>query len=290
MSESVTEQLRQLDLLLYRMKCDADETADEYRKQSKGVEHAIYQGVSIGLAHAALELAKVLVQLSTEETIAKAAAAQASAVQASTRTGKSYFPEELEQYLAEQARKEKGSFEVVHTRPVQKPFSEKVQAVIDLLDKARYSPKLDGKFHGLIRRDDTLDLVPPTEYVVFMAYDDMLPLMLEDYYRRCLEISCEKEHLAKIRELQQRVKVWRRNNVNRCKKPGSKPKQAEQIPTPEPRWREPTPGEKCEVQQLGDEQWFKGLMLRRDDKGWFVVMRDGHSSETHWKFARTPAT
>jgi hypothetical protein len=79
--------------------------------------------------------------------------------------------------------------------------------------------KLDGKFHGVVVRDATGDVVPCDQYVIFLAKDNAFPATLEFYYQECKRIGADREQLDAIERLQSRVKKWREANPHLCKVP-----------------------------------------------------------------------
>jgi hypothetical protein len=83
--------------------------------------------------------------------------------------------------------------------------------------------KLDGKCHGVIVKDLTGEIIPPSEYVIFLAKDNAFVPTLEFYYQECERIGADQEQLDAIVRLINRVKAWRRANKDRCKVPDAVP-------------------------------------------------------------------
>lgn len=83
--------------------------------------------------------------------------------------------------------------------------------------------KLDGKFHGIIAKDLGGEIVPPSEFVVFLAKDNAFPATLEFYYNECKRIGADREQLDAIERLQTRVVRWREAHPERCKVPDAIP-------------------------------------------------------------------
>jgi len=83
-------------------------------------------------------------------------------------------------------------------------------------------PKLDAKFYGEIRKVKNDEVVPDSEYVVFLAKDNAFAEMLPDYRRICEERGCDEEQLASIDRMIDRVVAWRKAHPFRCKNPDAK--------------------------------------------------------------------
>lgn len=79
--------------------------------------------------------------------------------------------------------------------------------------------KLDGKFHGVVVRDLTGEIVPCDQYVIFLAKDNAFLPTLEFYYGECERIGADAGQLEAVVRLINRVKAWRRSNKDKCKVP-----------------------------------------------------------------------
>jgi hypothetical protein len=79
--------------------------------------------------------------------------------------------------------------------------------------------KLDGKFHGVIVKNKDGSIVPQDEWIVFLAKDDALLPTLKFYEKECERIGAQPEQLKAISELIERVAIWRRENMDKCKVP-----------------------------------------------------------------------
>jgi hypothetical protein len=91
------------------------------------------------------------------------------------------------------------------------------------LFKGYLMEKLDGKFHGVIVRDATGEVVACDQYVIFLAKDNAFPETLEFYYQECKRIGADQEQLDAIQRLRFRVKRWRQANPQLCKIPDAAP-------------------------------------------------------------------
>lgn len=77
--------------------------------------------------------------------------------------------------------------------------------------------KLDAKFSGVIIKAKNGAIVPPDEYIVFLAQDQALPAMLEFYEKECRRLGAAKEQLAAIQQMRARLKSWRDRHPDRLK-------------------------------------------------------------------------
>lgn len=83
--------------------------------------------------------------------------------------------------------------------------------------------KLDGKFHGIIVKNKDASVVPPDEWIVFLAKDDAVLPTLQFYLHECHKIGAAPDQLRAISALIGRVKEWRDLNPDRCKVPDVEP-------------------------------------------------------------------
>lgn len=79
--------------------------------------------------------------------------------------------------------------------------------------------KLDAKFSGVIIKAKDASIVPPDEYIVFLAKDDALPATLEFYENECRRLGAGMEQIAAVRQMRSRLAFWRERNPKRCKVP-----------------------------------------------------------------------
>lgn len=79
--------------------------------------------------------------------------------------------------------------------------------------------KLDAKFDGVIFKSKDQSIVPPDEYVVFLAKDNAFPATLKFYEEECERLGADKRQLAAVRAMRERVTRWRREWPERCKVP-----------------------------------------------------------------------
>ncbi len=82
---------------------------------------------------------------------------------------------------------------------------------------------LDTKFYGTIRKakDDTI--VPPDQYVVFLAKDNAFAATLPIYRQVCVSLGVGGAQIVAIDELIARVSRWRAENPEKCKLPDIEP-------------------------------------------------------------------
>lgn len=77
--------------------------------------------------------------------------------------------------------------------------------------------KLDAKFSGVIIKAKDASIVPPDEYIVFLAKDDALPATLEFYENECQRLGASMEQIATVRQMRSRLAFWRERNPQRCR-------------------------------------------------------------------------
>lgn len=82
--------------------------------------------------------------------------------------------------------------------------------------------KLDLKFYGEIRKAKDDSIVPDDRWMCFLAQDNAFMPTLIFYRNKCVELGCDDEHIAAVNETIERVKEWRRINVEKCKNPDAK--------------------------------------------------------------------
>ncbi len=83
--------------------------------------------------------------------------------------------------------------------------------------------KLDGKFHGVIVKNKDQSIVPQDQWMVFLAKDNAVPVMLNSYFSECRRLGASIEQLDAIAALIKRVQDWRDANPNKCKTPDVQP-------------------------------------------------------------------
>ncbi len=79
--------------------------------------------------------------------------------------------------------------------------------------------KLDAKFDGVIFKIKDQSIVPPDEYVVFLAKDNAFLPTLKFYQEECRRLGADNRQLAAVDEMIVRVARWRREHPERCKVP-----------------------------------------------------------------------
>jgi hypothetical protein len=87
--------------------------------------------------------------------------------------------------------------------------------------------KLDGKFHGIVARDLDGQIIPPDQYVVFLARDNAFLPTLGFYYQECERLGAELPQLEAVADLILRVKQWRAANPDKCKIPDAEPRECQ---------------------------------------------------------------
>lgn len=79
--------------------------------------------------------------------------------------------------------------------------------------------KLDKKFDGVIFKVKDGTIVPPDQYIVFLAKDHALPAALDAYAVECTRLSCDTAQIKAVHELIRNVHQWRNENPDKCKVP-----------------------------------------------------------------------
>ena len=87
--------------------------------------------------------------------------------------------------------------------------------------------KLDRKFHGVVVKDKDGTIVPPDQYIVFLAKDHAVPKMLDTYYDECERLGAEMPQLNAVADLLNRVQAWRNAHPDECKVPDVDPGEIE---------------------------------------------------------------
>jgi hypothetical protein len=82
--------------------------------------------------------------------------------------------------------------------------------------------KLDAKFSGVIFKIKDGSIVTDDEYVVFLAKDAAFWNTLNFYYEECKRLGADKEQLAAVSRMLERLRTWRDANHNRIKVPDAK--------------------------------------------------------------------
>lgn len=77
--------------------------------------------------------------------------------------------------------------------------------------------KLDAKFDGVIIKSKDASVVPPDQYVVFLAKDDAFPNTLEFYEEECKRLGAAPAQIKAVRALRRRLFKWRSENIEICK-------------------------------------------------------------------------
>ncbi len=83
--------------------------------------------------------------------------------------------------------------------------------------------RLDGKFQGTIRKNKNGEVVPPDEFMVFLAKDNAFPATLRFYREECVRQGSAPEQLQAVDEAIIRLDLWRENNPDRLKTPDVDP-------------------------------------------------------------------
>lgn len=79
--------------------------------------------------------------------------------------------------------------------------------------------KLDGKCYGVLVKNKDGSIIPPDQWIVFLAKDNALPATLAFYRSECIRIGAAREQVEAVEALLERVGAWRRANHDKCKVP-----------------------------------------------------------------------
>lgn len=79
--------------------------------------------------------------------------------------------------------------------------------------------KLDRKFHGVVVKNKNGAIVPPDQWVVFLAKDDAVPSTFAFYEQECVWLGAGKEQVEAVRAIRERIEAWRAANPGLCKTP-----------------------------------------------------------------------
>lgn len=79
--------------------------------------------------------------------------------------------------------------------------------------------KLDRKFDGVIFKVKDGSIVPPDQYIVFLAKDDAFLPTLRFYRAQCQQCGADDNQLQAVDEAIRRVEAWREANPALCKTP-----------------------------------------------------------------------
>lgn len=83
--------------------------------------------------------------------------------------------------------------------------------------------KLDGKFYGVVVKNKDQSVVPPDQWMVFLAKDDAVPATLAFYEEECRRLGAGPDQVAAVRAMRVRVAAWREDNPGLCKVPDVQP-------------------------------------------------------------------
>lgn len=83
--------------------------------------------------------------------------------------------------------------------------------------------KLDGKCYGVLVKNKNGAIIPPDQWIVFLAKDNALPATLAFYLEECRRQGAAPAQLEAVVELMLRVDTWRRENPTLCKTPDVEP-------------------------------------------------------------------
>lgn len=79
--------------------------------------------------------------------------------------------------------------------------------------------KIDAKFSGVIVKAKDGSVVPPDQYIVFLAKDNALPATLKFYEEECERLGADPRQLGALRAMRGRLDQWRHENHALCKVP-----------------------------------------------------------------------
>ena len=83
--------------------------------------------------------------------------------------------------------------------------------------------RLDGKFQGTITKNKNGEVVPPDEFMVFLAKDNVFPATLKFYREECAALGAKAPQLQAVDEAIIRMEAWRAANPDRLKTPDVEP-------------------------------------------------------------------
>lgn len=81
---------------------------------------------------------------------------------------------------------------------------------------------LDAKFYGVLHKVKDGSVVPPDEFVVFLAKDNAFAAILPAYRDKCVELGADAEQIAAVERMIERLKAWRADNPTRLKTPDAR--------------------------------------------------------------------
>jgi len=79
--------------------------------------------------------------------------------------------------------------------------------------------RLDGKFKGTIVKCKNNQLVPPDQYMIFLAKDNAFPATLRFYRDECERVGASPEQVKAADVMIERVEKWRAKYPDLCKTP-----------------------------------------------------------------------
>ena len=79
--------------------------------------------------------------------------------------------------------------------------------------------KIDGKFSGVIIKAKDGSVVPPDQYIVFLAKDNALPATVRFYEEECERLGADARQLEAVRKMRARLDRWRQAHHDLCKVP-----------------------------------------------------------------------
>lgn len=78
---------------------------------------------------------------------------------------------------------------------------------------------LDQKFHGVLIKNKDGTVVPPDQWMVFLAKDNAFPATLKFYRQECERLGAAPEQLVAVDGIIERLSKWREENKSLCKTP-----------------------------------------------------------------------
>lgn len=81
------------------------------------------------------------------------------------------------------------------------------------------TPPLDAKFYGILHKVKDGTIVPPDEFVVFLAKDNAFAAILPMYRDKCIELGADMEQIQAVNRMIDRLHAWRAANPHRLKVP-----------------------------------------------------------------------
>lgn len=80
-------------------------------------------------------------------------------------------------------------------------------------------PKMDPKFYGEIRKVKNNEIVPESQWMLFLIKDNAFAAVFPQYIEKCKELGCDAAQIAGLERAQVRMNEWREAHSELCKNP-----------------------------------------------------------------------